>query len=53
MADDEVITDRCPGCNLFLEGERIEVEFMVAYHRKSCKRYISWWARNKAALING
>lgn len=53
MSDDEVITDRCPGCNLFLEGERVIVEDAVAYHRKSCKRYIAWWARNKAALING
>jgi len=29
------------------------IEDAVAYHRKSCKRYISWWARNKAALVNG
>jgi hypothetical protein len=25
----------------------------VAYHRKSCKRYVHWWSKNKAALVNG
>jgi hypothetical protein len=36
----EIITDRCPGCNLFLEGERSVVEDAVAYHRRWCKRYV-------------
>jgi hypothetical protein len=52
MADDEIITDRCPGCQLFLEGERAVVEDIVAGHRKSCKRYIHWWAKNKAAVAS-